>query len=116
MKFTGVSDEGCTITHRQWTDDSEPEEFPSHTQTWQELWSHATYPAELSTIVDEEVTVPAGTFACKRYDVLSTGTKLLATRAWFATELPGAPVKIEAYDGGELQITSVLEKHENPAK
>ncbi len=116
MRFTDVTDEGCTITHRQWTEGEQPEEMPSHTQTWEELWSHATYPAELSTLVEETITVPAGTYACTRYDVLSTGSKLLSTRAWFARELPGAPVKLEAYEDGELQITTVLEKHENPAR
>jgi hypothetical protein len=60
--------------------------------TWSELRDHASFPAASATIAEETITVPAGTYPCKVY-VVTEGKRV--SRFWFATKLPGPPVKIQ---------------------
>lgn len=74
--------------------------------TWAELEGHAHYP-EGATVVDTEVVaVPAGRFRCARYTV--TGEDGMRMRAWFAVNLPGAPVLQIVDRAGVEQSRTVL--------
>ncbi len=119
MELTEVTDTACTVGGETWSEGSEPTSRPASRFTWQDLWSHATYPAQSTTIEPEQVTVGAGTFACQRYSVRDEPDGELVTRAWFAGDLPGAPVKMEAYESGALAMTMTLVEHHpslNPEK
>jgi hypothetical protein len=76
--------------------------------TWEELRAHAIFPRAATTIVDETIQTAAGKFACKRYTVVGDEE---TTTFWFATELPGAPVKMTVERGGVVVETRTLMKH-----
>jgi len=86
------------------------------TTTWDELRQHASYPARHTTVEDERIEIPAGTFDTKHYRVTSS-TEEGAARvvdAWFAKELPGPPVRVvETVDGAPIYLM-VLVRHEGP--
>ena len=52
---------------------------------------------------------PAGSFACKLYKV--DGDDGVTVRAWFATDLPGAPVRLEISRGDAVVTRMVLLQH-----
>lgn len=114
MVFVRVDDEGAEIEHRVLGPDGEvAETTPARRSTWQDLEGHATYPRAGTTVSEVEITVPAGTFAGWLYEVreqTDKGPQL--TRAWFARELPGAPVKHQVEVGGQLVHQMVLLRHE----
>ncbi len=73
--------------------------------TWLELQEHASFPAATTVRTEEELTTPAGTFACWRYDRTDDdGT----WRFWFARGLPGQPVRFEHEVGGRVVFSSTL--------
>ncbi|MEZ4241143.1 MAG: hypothetical protein R3F59_34285 [Myxococcota bacterium] len=72
---------------------------------WTELRDHASFPIAGTTWVDEPVTVPLGTFAARRYTV-HDGAQ--TTDFWFAPELPGPPVKLEARAGDAVVFAMEL--------
>ncbi|WP_324725979.1 hypothetical protein [Actomonas aquatica] len=82
--------------------------------TWRELQAHASFPAELTTVEEVEVTVPMGTFTCWLYTVTrnipsDVGEKTAVSRFWFAQDLPGPPVKmVQAVDGDEKMSMVLL--------
>ncbi len=84
--------------------------------TWAKLESHAHYPAAATVITPEKVTVPAGTFATKKYAVTTKEPdgSTLVVQAWFADDLPGAPVKYIAEKDGKRVSTMTLLEHTNP--
>lgn len=82
--------------------------------TWTELQAHASYPRASTTVTDATVTVPAGTFACRRYTVESAdGDQLVVD---FAVDLPGAPVSLVNTRGGVEVLRMTLERHERPGR
>ena len=80
--------------------------------TWAELHEHAAFPASRTTIRDEEITVPAGTFACRLYvvDEPDTGAGARTSRYWFATDvaMAGPPIRMEVVSGAETLMTMTL--------
>ena len=71
--------------------------------TWLDFQGHASMLAATTEIVEEEIDIPAGRYACLRYtrrdgDAIST--------FWFATAAPGMPLKFEERVGGELVYSS----------
>jgi hypothetical protein len=71
--------------------------------TWLDFQGHASMPAATTEIVEEEIGIPAGRYACLRYtrrdgDAIST--------FWFAKAAPGMPLKFEERVGGELVNSS----------
>ncbi len=71
--------------------------------TWGELVEHALFPADVTTVTDATVTVPAGTYDGWLYTVETPGSKGGETvlKLYFARELPGPPVRLEKYEDGE---------------
>jgi hypothetical protein len=104
IEFVSVSDDKATMR-------SSKQDLFGHAKgepvdkvvTWDELMSHATYPADATTIRDAKVKVQAGAYDCKLYTVKETKDgKAQITKAWFATSLPGAPVKHEVSVDGKV--------------
>jgi hypothetical protein len=81
---------------------SDPERERS---TWLELQEHASFPKASTERTEEELTIPAGRFACLRY----TRTDPEAIwRFWFALGLPGQPVRFEREANGQIVFSATL--------
>jgi len=80
--------------------------------TWDELRRHAEFPRAATTITDETITVPAGTFDCKVYAVVERKeANAPHMRFYFAKAMPGAPVLITIDKGGARVHTQTLLVH-----
>ncbi|MCH8250843.1 MAG: hypothetical protein IID36_00165 [Planctomycetes bacterium] len=113
MRFTSVTDEGCTmeVTSLDLNDSSLGE--PRVAQySWDELVQHAAWPKAATEITDVDIETPLGKKACWLYTVRETrdGSDVV-TRAWFATDLPGAPVRLEVKQDGEPVSKMLLVEH-----
>ncbi|MCO5171566.1 MAG: hypothetical protein M9894_35130 [Planctomycetes bacterium] len=115
LEFTAVSAEGATLRQTTLDADRKPEgEAAEARVTWSDLEAQGRFPRARTRVTEEELTLPAGTFACKVYRV--DDPDVVVTH-WFATSLPGAPVKVEAKEGGHrLVFTMTLVEHVNPSK
>lgn len=80
--------------------------------TWAELETHASWPDAQTTITEGEITVPAGTFAGVRYLVVRSEESRVD--AFFATDIPGAPVRFEQTASGQIVLLSELVEHIEP--
>jgi len=81
---------------------SDPERERS---TWLELQEHASFPIASTERCEDELTLPAGRFACLRYARTDPdGT----WRFWFARDLPGQPVRFEREAGGQIVFSATL--------
>jgi len=73
---------------------------------WTELHEHARFPQAATTIQDETVSLPAGTFDCMHYTVTKGD---VVSSFWFARSLPGPPVKMEVTKGGKTVMTMTMQ-------
>ncbi|MEQ9317985.1 MAG: hypothetical protein RIF41_02460 [Polyangiaceae bacterium] len=113
IEFVKVDDEGTTmrITNQDLFGHTKGEPKDARV-TWDELMSHATYPADATTITKDEVKVAAGRYESKLYTVKETKDGVAqTTRAWFALSLPGAPVKHEVEREGNVVSSMELFQH-----
>lgn len=84
--------------------------------TWEELESHAQYPAPMTEVIDTELEVVAGTFDCWLYEV-----KIISEdgpgkiRAYFAKSRPGPPIRFEQYVSDELMYVMELVDGHGPS-
>lgn len=113
VTFRSVGEEGARIEGQITDVDGEPlTELSSDYVTWAVLESHAHYPAKGTVVEEETIATPAGTFLTWRYTSrveTEEGTQI--TRAWFAPTLPGAPVRHEIEQDGELSSKMILVRH-----
>jgi len=72
---------------------------------WLELQGHASMPADMTTIDEETIEIPAGRFDCLRYTRVDGDA---VDTFWFAKTRPGAPVRFEKRLGGELVLSSTM--------
>ncbi|TMB56864.1 MAG: DUF3108 domain-containing protein [Chloroflexi bacterium] len=79
--------------------------------TWLELQRHASQPVEGTSVEEEALTLPFGTYDCWRYTVMPPGSEV---RFWFAKELPGMPVQVEERISGNLTGRSLMIANEGP--
>lgn len=82
------------------------------TASWEALAGHADSPAAATVIRAAEITVPAGTFACKEYAVtsVSAGVTSLMTLD-FADAMPGPPVRMVVTTNGAVASTLELQSY-----
>ena len=81
--------------------------------TWLDLQRYMSFPAEITTLSEEDIKVPAGSYGCMHYVVSrrsQRGTGL--DKYWFAWDLPGPPVRLERYVTDKLEFTLTLVKVE----
>jgi hypothetical protein len=109
-KVLEADEKGARIEHRELTPDLSPMGEPSIGRSeWTELQSHATFPANATTIEDVEHETPAGMFPCLLYTVFGEDSGVgVLHRFWFARTLPGAPVEFESLRDGELMFRHTL--------
>lgn len=84
--------------------------------TWQELEHHAHFPLDATEITNAVLTLPLARFRCRLYTVTSTDDagRPVVARFWFATDLPGAPVRMVREIDGETVVEMQLVAHEPP--
>lgn len=114
MTWTAVTADRCTIEGRETTEDGKTILTPAKasSSTWSELLEHSTFPAVLTTVTREDVSVPAGTFPTILYTVTEKQAALTVTKkAWFAVDLPGPPVKMVISAGGEKPVFDMVLLH-----
>lgn len=77
-----------------------------HRVTWRDLQSHASFPADVTTISEEVIEIPLGRMECLSYRVVGDDT---ASTFWFAKDRPGMPVLFTtATDDAVLSTTFVI--------
>ena len=75
--------------------------------TWLDLQSHASFPADDTTIEPERIETPLGELDCLRYTVQAGASEKVF---WFAKDYPGMPIRFLTRSGGKVVMTvSVLE-------
>ena len=80
--------------------------------TWLELQEHASMPADSTTIEAIEIEVPMGRYDGLRYTRTDGDT---IDTFWFATSLPGAPVRMVETVGGRQVYSSTAISEEQPS-
>ncbi|MEZ4337914.1 MAG: hypothetical protein R3B82_14945 [Sandaracinaceae bacterium] len=84
--------------------------------TWEDLERHAHFPADATETTNAVLTLPLARFRCQLYTVTSTDDdgRPVISRFWFATDLPGAPVRMVREVDGETVVEMQLVRHEPP--
>jgi hypothetical protein len=113
MTFVESTTEGAVVESVEVDENGAPTTEPTRqTATWDELRAHAAFPASRTTITEESITVPAGTFACRLYVVeeVDGGAGPRTSRYWFATDvaMAGPPIRMEVSSGAEVMMQMAL--------
>lgn len=75
------------------------------TSSWKDLQAHASFPTHTTTITPDVIDTVLGTLDCLRYDV-DTGDA--TDTFWFATTLPGMPVRFTRHQRGRLVAATTI--------
>lgn len=102
--FSDCTDGGALLTRTRFDGDGGPigEPDASHV-TWLDLQRHASFPADRTTIDEVELDGRLGRLACLRY-TFADGDEVDVF--WFATSMPGMPIRTESRVAGELTVTT----------
>lgn len=105
-RFVDCDAEGATLEQWRLAADGTVEGEPSRGRvSWRELQEHAAFPEATTTVRNEELDLPFGRAACRRYELAGHGGAPAAV-FWFALELPGMPARYEVpVPGGVLRTT-----------
>ena len=107
-EVVAADERGCTIAS-QLVDPATGDRIADQgaaTTEWSAFAARSAFLSRLTTITDATSTVPAGTFATRRYTV---GEPNGVVRIYdFAPDLPGPPVRIVTTRDGEVRETLVL--------
>lgn len=77
----------------------------THRVTWKDLQSHASFPADVTSIDEEVVEIPLGRMECLRYRVAGDDT---VSTFWFAKDRPGMPVLFVTEQTGTIISTTFV--------
>ena len=107
-RYLECDDAGATMERARFALDGAPLGEPEVGRvTWLDLQTHASFPAEATTIESERIETAIGELDCLRYTVRDGTTENVF---WFATDLPGMPVQqLTRTDGEVVSTVSVLE-------
>jgi len=74
--------------------------------TWLDLQTHASFPADRTTIESERIETPLGELDCLRYTVRDGTSENVF---WFATDFPGMPIHyVTRVDGQVVSTVTVV--------
>lgn len=73
--------------------------------SWLDLQEHASFPAEITEIAEEDIETPLGRLDCLRYRVEREGQ---THTFWFDKERPGMPVMVTVVTDGHILSTSTV--------
>ncbi len=84
--------------------------------TWEELRSHAAFPAQGTTQRRTRCAVEAGEFDCRLYEVVSEDGNV-TDRFWFADDRAGPPILMEKTLGGTpVYRMELIERRDGPGR
>lgn len=115
--FAEVSPTGWVMDSTPVDEDGEPTgETERGAGTWMDLERHAHFPAGATEITNAVLTLPLARFRCQLYTVTTTDEAghAVVGRFWFATDLPGAPVRMVREVDGETVVEMQIVRHEPP--
>ena len=107
MEFTEADESGVLVHSIAVSLEGETMGENETRSSWEDLMRHASYPAGFTTITPVELTVGAGTFQAKLYEVADGGGGV-DMRVWFADEMPGPPLKLEDLQADEIMVSMEL--------
>lgn len=109
--ITAADTSGMTIASQRYSPDGTLlEDEGSGTSTWEELHTHADFPANQTVRESSSVDVPAGHFETWLYTVVDPAADTVK-RYHFAKDLPGPPVKFTIQQGkGTVFEMTLLER------
>ena len=103
-RFVACDDEGATFERGGCTPEGDPVgELQGSRVSWLDLQGHASFPADSVSIAADAVDLPVGHLDCLRY-TLTDGDDV--TIFWFATSLPGMPVRVVDATAGRVVATT----------
>lgn len=109
-RFVDCDDAGATLERTRLSVDGallgEPE---VDRVRWLDLQSHASFPAQDTTIEPERIDTAIGTLDCLRYTVREAASEHVF---WFATDRPGMPVRTETRSEGRVVMTTAVVRHQ----
>ena len=112
-RFVDCDEEGATIERSSFGADGEPTGAPQLARTtWAGFQSHAAFPRARTTVADDVIETPLGRLDCLRYTVLDGSD---TDTFWFATSLPGMPVRMVSETEGRLVESSTMIADERSA-
>jgi hypothetical protein len=106
ITFKECNDAGAVQERAQATlegDQLSPVQTPR--SSWEELQAHASFPAEQTQIDPVTLQTPLGRLDCLRYTVIDGPT---VQTFWFATALPGMPVRFTSAVDGQVISTVAM--------
>lgn len=105
-RYIACDEVGATIERRRVTDEGTPPDPGRRDHaTWLELQAHASFPKNETTITPEIIETPLGQLACLRYSVQDGPAH---RTFWFATEIPGMPVRSVVRQDGRVTSTVTM--------
>jgi hypothetical protein len=105
-RFLEADEEGALQQAQRFALDGTPLDEPEAQRvTWLGFQSHASFPEAQTTIGEETIELPAGTFACWRYVVREGASE---QHFWFAKALAGMPVRMESWEDGALTFAMAM--------
>jgi hypothetical protein len=108
-RFVDSDDDGTTFERGACTPDGQPVDgLEGRRMTWLDLQRHASFPAAAVTIDEDTLDLPVGRLDCLRYVVTDDED---VTTFWFATSIPGMPVKVVGAMAGHVVETSEMVAH-----
>lgn len=99
MRFDAVDAEGAWVvsTIGPWDQADAPPDTTRSYQRWEELQSHAAYPAAAAVREWSTVEIPTGDVTCVLYTVQESDSRV--TKACFDLSTAGPPVYLAQFDG-----------------
>lgn len=111
-RFLTVDEEGADcVGERHSTDGTRLGEVEPYRATWAQFQAHASFPADVTTVTDETITVGLGPHQCWCYTVRGADG---VSEFWFAKTMPGMPVKVVVRDEAGVAHTSEMIQNEMP--
>jgi hypothetical protein len=102
--FTACDETGTVLVNQAVDGEGSPVgEARRFKTTWDELQGHASFPAGQTTVTQEPIATPLGQLDCLRYEI-DDGESIRTL--WFATDLPGLPIKTQEAEGEEARLSS----------
>jgi hypothetical protein len=108
-RFVETDAEGAFGESQFFTRDGEPLGEAQRTRSsWDDLQTHASFPAATTTLREESIDLEFGRFDALLYTVIDGPRE---ERFWFARALPGMPVRTEELEDGVLRSSMTMIEH-----